>query len=105
LIKTNLATNTFAPEKLNSDTTYYWKVVAKDGKGGETEGNVWSFTTLRELTIEWLKTFGGSYDKWANSIQQTHDGGYIVAGLTYSNDGDVSDNHGGVDCWVVKLGY
>lgn len=30
---------------LDQNTTYYWKVVAKDGKGGETASDVWSFTT------------------------------------------------------------
>ena len=28
-----------------ASTTYYWKVVVKDGKGGQTIGQVWSFTT------------------------------------------------------------
>jgi len=26
-------------------TTYYWKVVVKDGQGGETIGQIWNFTT------------------------------------------------------------
>ncbi|MFZ2283530.1 MAG: SusE domain-containing protein [Lutibacter sp.] len=30
---------------LNPSTTYFWKVVVKDGKGGQTIGQVWSFTT------------------------------------------------------------
>ncbi|MCK9236454.1 MAG: T9SS type A sorting domain-containing protein, partial [Acholeplasmataceae bacterium] len=29
--------------------------------------------------------------------------GYIVAGYSYSNDGDVSGNHGNSDYWIVKL--
>tara|TARA_R110002126_G_C10489365_1_gene503198 strand:- start:410 stop:1105 length:696 start_codon:yes stop_codon:yes gene_type:complete len=29
---------------LTATTTYYWKVVAKDDKGGEAIGQVWSFT-------------------------------------------------------------
>jgi len=53
--------------------------------------------------IIWQKCFGGSSSDWASSIQQTADGGYIVAGKTRSNDGDVSGNHGSGDYWVVKL--
>lgn len=33
------------------ETTYYWKMVAKDGKGGETSSEVFSFTTARENTL------------------------------------------------------
>ncbi|HOK21331.1 MAG TPA: hypothetical protein PLO66_01410 [Bacteroidales bacterium] len=54
-------------------------------------------------TIEWQKCLGGSNDDWAYSIQQTSDGGFIVAGYTNSNDGDVSGNHGDSDAWIVKL--
>ena len=43
----------------------------------------------------WDKTYGGSSNDVANSIQQTSDGGYIVAGKTRSNDGDVSDGNNG----------
>ena len=32
----------------------------------------------------WLKTYGTSEDDWAYSVEQTSDGGYIVAGYTYS---------------------
>ncbi|PWA04723.1 T9SS type A sorting domain-containing protein [Flavobacterium psychrotolerans] len=54
-------------------------------------------------TIQWQKSIGGAgYDE-ASSIQQTTDGGYIVAGETQSVDGDVSGNHGGADYWIVKL--
>lgn len=37
---TSLSTSTLLP-----DTNYYWKVVVKDNKGGETIGQVWSFKT------------------------------------------------------------
>ena len=54
-------------------------------------------------SIEWQKCLGGSGYDGAESIRQTGDGGYIVAGYTESNDGDVSGNHGNDDVWVVKL--
>ncbi|HWB28018.1 MAG TPA: T9SS type A sorting domain-containing protein [Chitinophagaceae bacterium] len=56
-------------------------------------------------TIQWSKSIGGSDDEQANAIQVTKDSGYIIAGYTFSNDGDVSGHHSGnaYDCWVVKL--
>lgn len=53
--------------------------------------------------IEWQKCLGGTDYDDAKSIQQTSDSGFIVAGKTHSNDGDVSGNHGAADFWVVKL--
>jgi hypothetical protein len=54
-------------------------------------------------TIEWQKTLGGSVADQAKSIALTNDGGYIVAGLSQSNDGDLTYNQGLNDYWVVKL--
>jgi hypothetical protein len=54
--------------------------------------------------IQWQKAVGGYQDDESYSIQQTTDGGYIVAGYAVSNDGDVTNNHGlGSDYWIVKL--
>jgi hypothetical protein len=54
-------------------------------------------------TIAWQKSLGGSVNEFARSIQQTNDGGYIIAGSSNSNDGDVSGNQGLLDYWVLKL--
>lgn len=54
----------------------------------------------------WYKLYGGTTgSSQAYSIQETNDGGYIVAGITKSNDGDVSANHnaGTSDVWMLKL--
>jgi len=45
LVKSDHANTSYNPGTLNYETTYYWKIVAKDGKEGVTEGPVWSFTT------------------------------------------------------------
>jgi hypothetical protein len=42
----NATAQTFAVSGLDSDTQYYWGVVADDGQGGQTQSAVWSFTTL-----------------------------------------------------------
>ncbi len=57
-------------------------------------------------TIQWTKSLGGSDIDFANSIKQTKDGGYIAAGISKSNNGDVSGHHGDTltyDYWIVKL--
>jgi hypothetical protein len=41
--------------------------------------------------LSWAKTYGGAGDNYASSIQQTSDGGYIVAGYTRSFGAGYSD--------------
>ena len=63
----------------------------------------WIAKLNNNADIEWEKTYGGSSIDEAQSIQQTTDGGYIVAGSTFSHDGDVTNNNGGNDAWILKL--
>ncbi|KAF2955854.1 hypothetical protein [Marinitoga sp. 38H-ov] len=42
---------TFYNINLNPGTTYYWKVVAKDGNGGENSSDIYSFTTSEKTNI------------------------------------------------------
>ena len=63
----------------------------------------WIVKLNSNANIEWEKTYGGSSTDEAKSIQQTIDGGYIVAGSTTSNDGDVTNNNGYTDAWILKL--
>jgi len=75
---------------------------------GDVTGNHGNFDAwlvkLNPLgVVQWQKCLGGSQNDEAASIQQTSDHGFIVAGYSASNDGDVSNNHGGADYWIVKL--
>jgi uncharacterized delta-60 repeat protein len=61
-------------------------------------------TAANTNALTFNKTYGGSDDDYANSIQQTSDGGYIIVGSTRSSDGDISDgNNGNSDFWILKL--
>ncbi|MGE5479365.1 MAG: choice-of-anchor D domain-containing protein [Chloroflexota bacterium] len=53
--------------------------------------------------IVWSKRYGGSNSEDLNSIIKTNDGGVLVVGATGSTDGDVTNNHGEHDAWIVKL--
>ena len=65
--------------------------------------DVWVVKLSSTGSLQWQKALGGTNDDLAYSIQPTPDGGYIVAGYTYSNNGDVTGNHGSWDAWVVKI--
>lgn len=41
----NRATPIFEAVSLQAATQYYWRIVVKDNKGGETRGQVWNFRT------------------------------------------------------------
>ncbi|MFI5173127.1 MAG: hypothetical protein ACHQFW_12100, partial [Chitinophagales bacterium] len=54
--------------------------------------------------IEWQKSYGGSIFDSGVGIKQTSDKGYIIAGSTFSHDGDVTGLHGSeYDSWPLKL--
>jgi hypothetical protein len=59
--------------------------------------DVWLLKLAADGSIQWQKTYGGSADDEAVSVQETLDGGYVVAGETRSfGEGDW-------DIWVLKL--
>ncbi len=50
LVSTSQSDSTYVAGVMNYETTYYWKIVADDGEY-EIEGEIWSFTTEAEGTI------------------------------------------------------
>jgi hypothetical protein len=74
------------------------------GENGANEwSDYWIVKTDKLGVIQWEKSYGGTGPDDPRSIQQTADGGYIIAGSSNSTDGDVTGNHGWYDEWVVKL--
>ena len=83
---------------------------SSDGDVNGHHGNSWIPATdywivKLELSgnILWNNSFGSNGTDNTGNIQQTADGGLILSGTTFSNDGDVSGNHGASDYWIVKL--
>jgi uncharacterized delta-60 repeat protein len=59
--------------------------------------DIWVFKLNTNGTMIWQRTFGGEGDDEANSVQQTADGGYVVAGSTSSFGSGLKD------AWILKL--
>jgi hypothetical protein len=67
---------------------------------------IWSSLVHAQTpAVEWQHCYGGPGGDYAFDIQQTTDGGFITAGYTEADGGDVSGYHGNAsidDFWVVK---
>jgi hypothetical protein len=73
------------------------------GSYGAGDYNSWIVKLDSSGQLQWQRCYGGTDRDGTYSIQQTSDGGFITSGLSESNDGNVSGNHGGQDYWILKL--
>ena len=65
--------------------------------------DAWLFKLSSKGEIRWTRAIGGTGSEFINSVQRASDGGFVLAGQTSSNNGDVSGNHGSVDAWIIKV--
>jgi hypothetical protein len=68
------------------------------GSFGAGINDMWLVKTNANGDSLWSRTFGGADNDGAESVEQTSDGGYVVAGVT------ISFGAGNEDMWLVKTG-
>ncbi len=124
LVSTNQIGTTYAPSSLSENTTYYWKIVATDGAGGETESAIWSFTT-ESVPCGSIITYSG---KTYNTVQigdqcwfkknldvgtmiESNTGSYlqtdnsIIEKYCHNNDASNCATYGGLYEWNEAMQY
>ncbi|MFK8061269.1 MAG: hypothetical protein AB8B78_14425, partial [Polaribacter sp.] len=68
------------------------------------ENNLLIIPDSKNVEIVSIKTFGGSKNEVFNAIKKTTDGGFITAGYTQSNNGDITTKtNESFDFWVAKF--
>ncbi|HNA58147.1 MAG TPA: hypothetical protein PLJ43_08495, partial [Chitinophagales bacterium] len=76
-----------------------------DGAVTEAFGIVdyWVVKLSSDGALEWQKSYGGSHVDVCFGVCNGNDSGFLMAGYTYSTDGDISTPLGGADFWIVKI--
>lgn len=76
-------------------------------QGGDAHSDFWVVKINSKGQEMWTHRYGGSRNESLKQIIAAKDGGYLLGGITSSNDGDVvSGNHGfypTLDFWLVKI--
>ncbi|MDD5528471.1 MAG: T9SS type A sorting domain-containing protein [bacterium] len=121
LIKTDSLGNTLWTKTFGgTDADRGWSVQQISDSGfiiaGYTESfgagaeDVYLIRTNSSGDTLWTKTFGGIDDDYGKSVQQTSDGGFVIAGYTYSFGADSGDvyliktNSSGDTLWTKTFG-
>jgi len=119
LVKTNSQGDTLWTHTYGGWSNEYANSVRQTADGGYImAGWTWSFGVAQDFYLVktnssgdtlWTRTYGGSSSDWAYSVQQTADGGYIIAGWTWSSGAEqdfylVKTNNQGDTLWTRTYG-
>ena len=66
-------------------------------------GEFWGTKLNSNGELQWRRYFGGTNNDRAHAVVNAHDGGYVMAGFSESDDFDISDPRGSYDFWIVKI--
>jgi uncharacterized repeat protein (TIGR01451 family) len=96
--------------KIGADNSYYILGSMSgndfDGTGNHGQDDAWFAKIDNSGNLIWSKLLGGSLFEKLYTFTSDKENNFILVGVTKSNDGDVSGNHGGADSddmWMVKL--
>jgi len=65
--------------------------------------DLWLIKISPEGDLIWERNYGGTSFDTGQSISKTQDGGFIISGSSRSSDGDLKENKGQNDAWVLKI--
>ncbi|MDD7884631.1 hypothetical protein [Flavivirga sp. 57AJ16] len=65
--------------------------------------DLWIIKITPTGNLIWEKTFGGTSFDVGRSISKTQDNGFIISGSSRSSDGDILNNNGQNDAWIIKI--
>jgi hypothetical protein len=92
---------------VNNDGSYFITGMSAS-TNGDVSGNhgnldAWVVKLNTSGSILWQKCYGGSASDRGYMLIPTNDGNYCLLGEASSNNGDVSQNNGSSDIWLIKI--
>ncbi|OFY86824.1 MAG: hypothetical protein A3F72_21295 [Bacteroidetes bacterium RIFCSPLOWO2_12_FULL_35_15] len=71
--------------------------------GGFFDPDIWVAKVNSTGVFQWQRCIGGSGQDEAFNVYEEGTGTYVITGFTYSNNYDVTLNHGSADGWILKV--
>jgi hypothetical protein len=93
--------------RATSDGGFVIGAIASSSNGDITNPlgleDFWVIKTDAQGAIQWQRNYGGSNSESGCTVLPLPDGGYILGGTTFSDDGNI-DNYAGLgDFWIAEL--